>query len=92
MLDSILPKSQPIEIGFYAYNAATAKLDFRTEKVGKAVDGKVTQRSRIAPDRPEDVSTYSVDGTAKLIQREMAGGRLLIPTTPQELKIKWATR
>lgn len=86
MLDTLLPHKKPLEIGFYAYSAATGKVSFRTERVEPRKNGACLVYSRVSPEQPEQVSEF--DATGKLIKRSLPNGQVIVPTTPNELKAR----
>lgn len=89
VLPALLPRDQPTELAFYAFNQNARKLSLRTFRIEPMPGGGYRVYDRPTPDRTEQVATYDHHG--RLIERKMSNGRTYLATTPQELKRIWGT-
>jgi YD repeat-containing protein len=89
LLPSLLPREQQ-DMGFYAYSSQDAELTLRTLQVFPSEDGGYVVRERAAPNRAEQVATY--DARGRLVRRQMADGRVIVPATPQQMRTIWDIR
>lgn len=88
LIPSLLPRNEQQDLGFYAYASNDAELALRTLQVFPGEEaGTYVVRERVTPNSPEVVSTY--DAAGRLIHRQMADGRVLVPATPDEMRLIW---
>ncbi|MEZ6189721.1 MAG: hypothetical protein R3C45_00340 [Phycisphaerales bacterium] len=87
VLPALLPRDKPTELAFYSFLQNSQKLSLRTFRIEPLPGGSYRVFDRPAPDRVEQVATYSPAG--RLIERRMPDGRTYLATTPQELKRIW---
>ncbi len=87
VLPALLPRDKPTELAFYSFHQNSQKLSLRTLRIEPLPGGSYRVLDRPAPDRAEQVATYSPAGL--LIERRMPDGRTYLATTPQELKRIW---
>jgi len=89
LLPWLLPRDTPGEFGFYWYNANEKQMTFRLERVTPTLTGHVVT-SRLSPNGAELRASYDRDG--RLIEKDLGGGRKLLPTSAAELKAIWGKR
>lgn len=90
LVPSLLPRNEQQDFGFYAYASTEAELGLRTMQVYPAENGQYVIRERPTVNGPEQVSTYDANG--RLIRRQFADGRVIIPATPEEMRAIWDIR
>lgn len=90
LIPTLVPRDGQQDLGFYAYSSNDTNLALRTLQVFPQQDGTYVVRERPAPDRAELVSTY--DNRGRLVRRQMADGRLIVPATPEQMKKIWDIR
>lgn len=87
VLPTLLPRDKPRELAFYSFYQNSQTFSLRTLRIEPLPGGSYRVFDRPAPDRAEQVATYSPTG--RLIERRMPDGRTYLATTPQELKRIW---
>jgi len=87
ILPALLPHDKAQTLAFYAFDQDTRKLSLRTYQVQPMPGGTYRVFERPTPDQPQQVATYSPTG--RLIERRLPDGRVILATTPQELKRIW---
>ena len=90
LLGRLLPHEQETEMGFYAYHAGSGRLAFLTVHIVPGADGGFELRIRPRPDAHEHV--YAYDAAGRLQRWHMPTGRLIVATTPDEMKRVWKGR
>jgi hypothetical protein len=88
LLAPLLPKKSSEKLAFYAYYPKTGTISFRSIHIEpNPTTGQFNVYSRPSPDSPEQVSQYNAEGL--LVKRTLGEGRLVVPTTRQELANIW---
>lgn len=87
LLDSLLPRQQAATYGFYAYYSNTGRMAYRTERLVPESNGGFRIFSRPSPENPEQVTIFDAQG--RMIRRELPGGRVMMPTTLEQVKNQW---
>ena len=87
MLHDLISPENATTLGFYVYNPNIHKITLRTERVESASDGTFVVYSRPSPEAMQDVSYYDPQG--RLVKRMLQNGRVLLPTTKDELAARW---
>lgn len=90
LLGGLLPRQQPMEMGFYAYSSASRTVTFRTERSTPGAGGLLTVASRLSPDQAEQVSNY--DARGRMTHRKLPEGWDVVPTTRAELAAMFNVR
>ncbi len=90
MLEQLMGHEESQTMGFYAYYPTAQKIVYRTTRLESVQDGSFTIHTRPSPEHDGHTSHYGTDG--KLIKQTLPGGRLIVPTTRQQLAIKWNFR
>lgn len=89
LMGQLLPR-QPISMVFYSYHPNDTALVLRSERVELSEAGGYRVISRAAPDEPEQVAEY--DATGRLLRVHLADGRLLLPSTLNQIQTIWRLR
>ncbi len=87
VLPALLPHDKPQTLAFYAFDKDARKLSLRTYQIQPMPGGSYRVFERPTPDQAQHVATYSPTG--RLIERRLPDGRVILATTPQELKRIW---
>jgi hypothetical protein len=87
LLDVTLPRQQAQTYGFYAYYANSGRVTFRAERIAPEPSGGFRVFSRPSPEQPEQMSVFDAQG--KLLRRELPGGRVMTPTTFEQVRSIW---
>ena len=87
MMERLLPHHQPQVFSFYTYLPSTNKISYRTVRVEPTPDGGYLVYTRATPRYGESIAQYDRHG--QFMGRLLSGGRAMIPTTPEQLKIIW---
>ena len=87
LMGPLLPHRHRQRMAFYGYHPDTGRITMRTVNIVPAGDGSYRAYSRASLDHPDDVSTYDRDG--RLIRRNLPGGIVIEPATPQKMKSIW---
>lgn len=87
LIEPLLPRRQRQRMAFYAYHPDTGRVTMHTIRIVPTRDGTYQVYSRASLDHPDVISTYGPDGN--LIHRNLPGGIVVEPATPQQIKRIW---
>lgn len=87
LLGRLLPRDEQRTLAFYAYHSASDRVALRIVRVVPLEQGGYRVYQRPTPEHREEVATYDAEG--RLLQRRLADGRVIVPTTEQELAAIW---
>ena len=90
LVPSMLPPDQQQTLAFYAYYPKTSDIGLRTMKVVPLASGGYRVHQQPMPDRSEQVATYDAHG--RLVQKRMADGRVILPSSRQRIRRIWEER
>ncbi|MFW6059905.1 MAG: hypothetical protein ACODAQ_06970, partial [Phycisphaeraceae bacterium] len=90
LLPALLPRDREVTMAFYTYYPKTSQLGLRRIRVEPIDDGGYRVIQRPAPDQGEQVSRYDAEG--RLVQRHMADGRVILPSSEDRVRRIWADR
>ncbi len=77
-------------LGFYAYYPNRQEITYRQSRTVTGPDGTFVVHTLPSPEQEEQVSYYGADG--RLIKRVLPQGRVILPTTPNQLAGQWGLR
>ncbi len=84
---AMMPHNARQDMAFYAYHPNTGRIMLRTVTVLPAGDGSYRVVTKPGPDHPQDTTYYDAQG--RFLRRQLHGGTVVRPTTPEELRVVW---
>lgn len=88
LLPALVPRDAQRTFALYSYHSAGGRVALRIVTVVPLEDGGFRLHQRPAPEQRETVATYDAEG--RLVQRRLGDGRVLVPTTAEQLDAIWA--